>query len=120
MVFTDYGNSAFVGEGEFLAGAEDIPAGEEKDVYLVEPTIGNEYEENNVVGGEIIEEFVEEQFVKLEYAEESRALNEVKAAQKLEVEHIADAVVKASPGSHLVELEVGDFCVARFSEDNVW
>merc|ERR1719234_3116927 len=36
VVFTDYGNSAYVEEGELVAGVEDIPAGEEKDINLVE------------------------------------------------------------------------------------
>ena len=128
VVFTDYGNSAFVEEGQLVAGVEGIPAGEEQDVHLVEATIGdtNLQSEENVEASdcEIIEDFVEEKYVKSEYAEEARAVDEVKAVEKLDVvkeaEHIVDADIQALPRGHLVELKVDDFCVARFSEDNVW
>ena len=124
VVFSDYGNSAFVGEGELVAGVEGVPAGEEKDVHLVEaPTDEANLQsgENNI---EAADDFVEEKYVKSEFAEEVRAVDDVEAVKKVEVvkevEHNDDADVQALPRSHLVDLNVDDFCVACFSEDNIW
>ena len=117
VVFTDYGNSALVGEGELVAGVEGIPAGEEKDFYLVEDSVDEanlQSEENNIEAGDV--EIVEEKYVELEYAEEA----EVEAVKKAEDTEEAEHVVEVLPRSHLVDLEVDDFCVACFSEDDVW
>ena len=122
VVFTDYGNSAYDGEGELVAGVEGIPAGEERDVHLVETSIDDanlQSEENTIeaADGEIIEDIVEEKYVQSEYAEEVKKVEVVE-----EAERVVDACVQvqALSRSHLVDLKVDDFCVACFSEDNVW
>ena len=119
MVFTDYGNSAVVEEGELVAGMEGIPAGEEKDINLVEASEASNLltEENNIEAAD--EEIVEGKYVKSEYAEDARAVEEVEVEE--EAKHIVEAAIQAVPGrGQLVELKIDDFCVACFSEDNVW
>merc|ERR1719234_105137 len=118
VVFTDYGNSAYVEEGGLVAGVEDIPSGEEKDINLVGATDASDAnlltEKNNI---EVADEeiVVEGNYMKSEYAEEARAV------KKVEVVEEAKYIVEALPSmSQLVELKIDDFCVACFSEDNVW
>ena len=124
VVFTDYGNSAYVEEGGLVAEVDGIPAGEEKDVNLVEAAdaviddANLLTEENNIeaADGEIV---VEGKYVKLEHPEEARAVEEVEVVE--EAKHIVEADIQVLPSrSQLVELKIDDFCVACFSEDNVW
>ena len=124
VVFTDYGNSAYVEEGELVAGVDGIPAGEERDVNLVEASdaviddANLLTEENNIeaADGEIV---VEGKYVKLDHPEEARAVEEVEVVE--EAKHIVEADIQVLPSrSQMVELKIDDFCVACFSEDNVW
>ena len=123
VVFTDYGNSAYVGEGEVVAGVEDIPAGEEKDVHLVEAS--GVIDDTNLVTEKNITEaadsgIVEEKKLKSEYAEETQAIEKDEEVED-EAKHIVEVEIQASPSkSQLLELKIDDFCVACFSEDNVW
>ena len=121
VVFTDYGNSAYVGEGEFVAGVDGIPAGEEKDVNLVEAADAVIDDANLLTEEKNIEavEIVEEKRVKSEYAEEARAVEEVEVVEEAKPNVEADIQVLPSR-SQMVELKIDDFCVACFSEDNVW
>merc|ERR1719219_1346349 len=67
-------------------------------------------------------EIFEEKNVKSDYAEEAEAVEKVEEVAE-EVKHIVKPVgnIQALPSTtQLVELKIDDFCVARFSEDNVW
>jgi len=81
VLFSDYGNFAYVEERNLVAGIDDIPAGEEKDVYLVEAAAVNDgnlqSEENNIEAVEVIGTSVEAKSVKSENAGKDKATSEV-------------------------------------------
>ena len=71
VLFSDYGNFAYVEERNLVAGVEGIPAGEEKDVYLLEAA--------DVIGAS-----VEDQCVKSEHAWKDGAACEVVELEALD------------------------------------
>ena len=83
IFFTDYGNFAYVGERDLVAGVEGIPAGEEKDVYLLEAAaydVSFQSEENIIESAEreVFQVSVEGKCLKSEHAEKDVAAGEVK------------------------------------------
>ena len=129
VVFTDYGNSDLVEEGGILAGVEEVPSGEELDLHLItKAEVPLSQDENEGVKRTILEgEVVEDSFGntgKLEQAEETDKIVVVKKTEELSLQEksgLADEVaVHSLLSEQLPELKVGDFCIARFSEDDVW
>ena len=130
VVFTDYGNSDLVEEGGILAGVEEVPSGEELDLHLItEAEVPLSQDENEgitnrtTLEGEVVEGSFENT-VKLEQAEETDKIVDAKIAKEFSLEEkseqIDEVAVQGLLSEQLPELKVGDFCIARFSEDDVW
>ena len=65
-----------------------------------------------------------EKSVKMEKAEETDKTVDAKIVKELSIEEKSEQIdevsVHGSLSEQLPELKVGDFCIARFSEDDVW
>ena len=129
VVFTDYGNSDLVEEGGILAGVEEVAAGEQLDVHLeTEAEVALDQDEYDGVNTSTSErEFVKDAFeksVEMEQAEETDKIIDAKIVEELSLEEkseqINEVAVHGLLSEQLPELKVGDFCIARFSEDDVW
>ena len=129
VVFTDYGNSDLVEEGGILAGVEEVAAGEQLDVHLeTEAEVALDQDEydgvNTTTSERDIVKNVFEKSVKMEKAEETDKTVDAKIVKELSIEEKSEQIdevsVHGSLSEQLPELKVGDFCIARFSEDDVW
>ena len=114
VVFTDYGNSAYVEEGGLVTKEENIPEGEEKDVHLVGAAdAGHLYDRSEEKDLQVADgDIVEEKYAKSEYAE--TAVDDLKEVGKVEENEQGEGISNQS------RFRIGDICVAQFSEDNVW
>ena len=129
VVFTDYGNSDLVEEGGILAGVEEVAAGEQLDVHLeTEAEVALDQDEYDGVNTSTSErEFVKDAFeksVEMEQAEETDKIVDAKIVEELSLEEKSEQIDEVAVDGLLIEqlpeLKVGDFCIARFSEDDVW
>ena len=129
VVFTDYGNSDLVEEGGILASVEEVAAGEQLDVHLkTEAEVALDQDEYDGVNTSTSErEFVKDAFeksVEMEQAEETDKIVDAKIVKELPLEEKSEQNDEVSVhgllSEQLPELKVGDFCIARFSEDDVW
>ena len=129
VVFTDYGNSDLVEEGGILAGVEEVAAGEQLDVHLkTEAEVALDQDEydgvNTTTSGREIVKDAFEKSVKMEQAKETDQIVDAKIAKEFSLEEkseqIDEVAVQGLLSEPLPELKVGDFCIARFSEDDVW
>ena len=129
VVFTDYGNSDLVEEGGILAGVEEVAAGEQLDVHLkTEAEVALDQDEydgvNTTTSGREIVKDAFEKSVKMEQAKETDQIVDAKIAKEFsleeKLEQIDEVAVQGLLSEPLPELKVGDFCIARFSEDDVW
>ena len=124
VVFTDYGRFGLVDEKDIVANVDDVPVEDEKNIYVVESSAAATCAENNLstrpnAGGDTsyigatTDNSVEDNCLA------SEADNVTKADEETATQTDNKPVVDVA-GEKFLGLQIGNYCVACFSEDNVW
>ena len=127
VVFTDYGRFGLVDEKDIAVNVEDVPEEDEKNIYVLEASAAATCGANNKSAGSYaagsgdssyigaaIDNLVEDNCLASEADTVAKA-DEETVTQSEENKPVFDVV-----GEKFLALQVGNDCVACFSEDNVW
>ena len=119
VVFTDYGRFGLVDEKDIVANVDDVPVEDEKNIYVVEASAENNLSTRPNAGadtsyiGATTDNSVEDNCLA------SEADNVTKADEETATQTDNKPVVDVA-GEKFLGLQIGNYCVACFSEDNVW
>ena len=126
VVFTDYGCFGLVDEKDIAVNVDDVPEADEKNIYVLEAFAAascgatNQSAGSYAAGGDTsyigatIDNLVEDNCLACEADTVAKA-DEETVTQSEENKLDVDVV-----GEKFLGLQVGNDCVACFSEDNVW
>ena len=126
VVFTDYGCFGLVDEKDIAVNVDDVPEADEKNIYVLEAFAAascgatNQSAGSYAAGGDTsyigatIDNLVEDNCLACEADTVAKA-DEETVTQSEENKPVVDVA-----GEKLLALQVGNDCVACFSEDNVW
>ena len=127
VVFTDYGRFGLVDEKDIAVNVDDVPEEDEKNIYVLEASAAATCGANNQSAGSYaagsgdssyigaaIDNLVEDNCLASEADTVAKA-DEETVTQSEENKPVVDVV-----GEKFLALQVGNDCVACFSEDNVW
>jgi len=120
VVFTDYGRFGLVYEKDIVASIDDVPVEDEKNIYVVEASAENNLSTRPNAGADTSYIGATTDNSGEDNCLASEADNVTKAADEETATQTDNKPVVDVAGEKFLGLQIGNYCVACFSEDNVW